>query len=134
MRYLLLISADEERAEKAMAAGDFGGSTAWLADLQRRGVLEVHDGLHPSPTATTVRVRGDEVLLTDGPFIEGREQIGGFALIDCRDLDEAIEIAAGHPAAGVRPGRDPARVAMSEGRAGSRRTRSGRTGDGWSPR
>ena len=50
------------------------------------------------PNATTVRVRGDEVLLTDGPFIEGREQIGGFALLDCRDLDEAIEIAAGHPA------------------------------------
>ena len=98
MRYLLLISSDEDKAAKAMAAGDFGGFADWLADLQRRGVLEVHAGLHPSPNATTVRVRGDEVLLTDGPFIEGREQIGGFALIDCRNLDEAIEIAAGHPA------------------------------------
>ena len=98
MRYLLLIGADEDVAEKAMAAGEFGGFTAWLDDLQRRGVLEAHEGLHPSPTATTVRVRGDEVLLTDGPFVEGREQIGGFALVNCRDLDEAIEIAAGHPA------------------------------------
>ena len=74
-------------------------------------MLEAHEGLHPSRTATTVRVRGDEVLLTDGPFIEAKEQIGGFALVDCRDLDEAIEIAAGHPAAAIgqveiRPVRD----------------------------
>lgn len=99
MRYLLLISADEEAPARSMAAGRFGGFAAWMADLERRGVLEVHAGLHPSPTATTVRVRDAEVLLTDGPFIEGREQVGGLALIDCRDLDEAIEIAAGHPAA-----------------------------------
>jgi hypothetical protein len=98
VRYLLLISADEETAEKSMAAGGFGDFPAWLADLERRGVLEAHEGLHPSPTATTVRVRDGEVLLTDGPFAEGREQVGGFALVNCRDLDEAIEIAAGHPA------------------------------------
>ena len=84
MRYLLMISSDEDLARKAMAAGDFTGFEAWLDDLERRGVLEVHQGLHPSPTATTVRVRDDEVLLTDGPFVEGRDQIGGFALIDCR--------------------------------------------------
>ena len=101
MRYLLMISADEELAEKVMAAGDFSGFEAWLADLDRRGVLEVHQGLHPSPTATTVRVRDDEVLLTDGPFIEGREQVGGFAIVDCQDLDEAIQIAAGHPATAI---------------------------------
>jgi hypothetical protein len=75
-------------------------------------VLRAHEGLHPSRTATTVRVRGDEVLLTDGPFVEAREQIGGFALIDCADLDEAIEIAAGHPATAIghveiRPVREP---------------------------
>lgn len=111
MRYLLLISSDEDKAAKAMAAGDLGDFPAWLAGLQRRGVLEVHAGLHPSPNATTVRVRDEEVLLTDGPFVEGREQVGGFALIDCRDLDEAIEIAAGHPAAAfgqveIRPVRE----------------------------
>jgi hypothetical protein len=99
MRYLLLIGADEELAGKTVP--DDGPSDAfwsWLDDLQRRGVLQAHEGLHPSRTATTVRVRGDEVLLTDGPFIEGKEQVGGFALIDCADLDEAIEIAARHPA------------------------------------
>ena len=101
MRYLLLISADEERAARAMAGGAFDGFSGWLDDLRARGVLEVHAGLHPSPTATTVRVRDDEVLLTDGPFIEGREQIGGLALIDCAGLEEAIAIAAGHPAAAI---------------------------------
>jgi hypothetical protein len=101
VRYLLLISADEETAERAMAAGDFADFGTWLADLQRRGVLEAHEGLHPSSMATTVRIRSGEVLLTDGPFVEGREQVGGFALVNCRDLDEAIEIAAGHPATRV---------------------------------
>jgi hypothetical protein len=97
VRYLLLISADED-AVPPLPAGSVGGFPAWLAELEARGVLEVHAGLHPSPTATTVRVRGDEVLLTDGPFIEGREQVGGLALIDVADLDEAIAIAAAHPA------------------------------------
>jgi hypothetical protein len=111
MRYLLLISADEETAQDAMRDGRFGTFKDWMADLERRGVLRAHEGLHPSPTATTVRVRDGEVLLTDGPFIEGREQIGGLALIDCADLDEAIEIAAGHPATAIgqveiRPVRD----------------------------
>src|SRR5258706_6045652 len=101
MQYLLLISADEETAEEAMRDGRFGTFSAWLSALTRRGVLRAHVGLHPSPTATTVRVRGDEVLLTDGPFLEAKEQIGGLALIERRDLDEAVEIAAGHPAATI---------------------------------
>ena len=101
MRYLLLISADEQTAQKAMADGGFGSFEDWYTDLERRGVLEAHVGLHESHTATTVRVRDGEVLLTDGPFAEGREQVGGLALINCRDLDEAVEIAAGHPASAV---------------------------------
>lgn len=101
MRYLLLISADEELAEQAISEGRFDSFSTWFADLERRGVLRAHEGLHPSRMATTVRVRGDEVLLTDGPFMEGREQVGGFVLVDCADLDEAIEIAAGHPATAI---------------------------------
>ncbi len=101
MRYLLLISADEENAARAMADGSFGDFGRWLDDLRERGVLEVHAGLHASATATTVRVRDDEVLLADGPFIEGREQVGGFAVVDGRALDAAIGIAAGHPAAAI---------------------------------
>ena len=98
MQYLLLIGADEGLAERSIAKGDLDSFTTWMDDLQRRGVLRVHAGLHPSSNATTVRVRDGEVLLTDGPFIEGREQVGGLALIECDDLDEAIEIAARHPA------------------------------------
>jgi hypothetical protein len=98
VRYLLLIGAEETQTEPTVDEGGFAEFEAWLADLQRRGVLVAHEGLHPSRMATTVRVRDGEVLLTDGPFIEGREQIGGLALVDCADLDEAIAIAAGHPA------------------------------------
>jgi hypothetical protein len=101
MRYLLLIGADEETAEEEMARGNFASFEDWMDDLQRRGALRAHEGLHKSATATTVRVRNGEVLLTDGPFMEGREQVGGLAVIECADLDEAIEIAARHPATAV---------------------------------
>lgn len=99
IRYLLLISADEDLAPDIVSEDGLRRFHEWLADLDRRGVLRVHEGLHPSRTATTVRVRDDEVLLTDGPFMETKDQIGGFVLIECADLDEAVEIAAGHPAA-----------------------------------
>jgi hypothetical protein len=101
MRYLVMISADEQTAPTAMEAPGLPDFDAWYADLERRGVLEAHIGLQDSPTATTVRVRDGEVLLTDGPFVEGREQVGGLVLINCADLDEAVEIAAGHPAAHI---------------------------------
>ncbi|GAB0102686.1 YciI family protein [Nocardia sp. JMUB6875] len=98
MRYVLLISADESRVDDVVSEEGLRDFRAWMDDLLARGVLTAHEGLHPSHTATTVRVRGDEVLLTDGPFLEAKDQIGGFALIEVEDLDEAIEIAARHPA------------------------------------
>lgn len=72
---------------------------SWVAEMQRRGVLCDLVGLRPSSDATVVRVRGDEVLLSDGPFTETKEQIAGFGLVECVDLDEAIEVASKHPAA-----------------------------------
>src|SRR3954469_23268238 len=98
MRYLLMISADETPVDEAVNEEGMKAFNAWMDDLVERGVIRAHEGLQPSRTATTVRVRGDEVLLTDGPYIEAREQIGGFALIEVENLDEAIEVAAGHPA------------------------------------
>src|SRR5512139_3654958 len=98
---MLLISADEDVVERTHLLDGMERFRAWMDDLERRGVLQVHEGLHPSSTATTVRVRDDEVLLTDGPFIEAKDQVGGFAVIDVADLDEAVTIAAGHPAAGI---------------------------------
>jgi len=59
-------------------------------EMQDAGVWVFGGGLHPPATATTLRPRGDEVLLTDGPFIEGKEHVGGFSVIDVPDLDAAL--------------------------------------------
>jgi hypothetical protein len=95
MKYMLLITGDETAAEHAD-----DGCGGWTEEMESRGVLRGGAGLRPPADATTVRVRDDQTLLTDGPFAESREQIGGFCMIECADLDEAIEIASKHPASG----------------------------------
>lgn len=95
MKYALLICGDESAAEHAE-----DGCGGWDVAMQERGVLVGGAGLRPPNEATTVRMREDTLQLTDGPFAETREQVGGFCMIDCADLDEAIEIASKHPAAG----------------------------------
>src|SRR4051794_4224077 len=101
MKYLLTIYADESRyatmtpADSAAlmeAYGKFG------TEAQAAGVLLGGEGLQPTATATTVRVRDGEAILTDGPFAETREQLGGYYLLDCADLDEANRRAAKTPA------------------------------------
>lgn len=94
MKYMLLICGDESAAAHADE-----GCGGWSEEMLRRGVLQGGAGLRPPADATTVRVRDDKVVLSDGPFAETKEQIGGFCLIECADLDEAIEVAAKHPAA-----------------------------------
>ncbi|GAA3397574.1 YciI family protein [Cryptosporangium minutisporangium] len=94
MKYVLLICGDETAAEHAN-----DGCGGWDSEMTERGVLYGGAGLRPPTDATTIRVRDGETLLTDGPFAETREQIGGICLIECADLDEAIEIAGKHPAA-----------------------------------
>jgi hypothetical protein len=96
MKYLLLICAEESIGAEHAADGCDG----WTEEMQRRRVLQGMAGLRPPSDATTVQVRADKVLLGDGPFAETKEQIGGFCLIECADLDEAVEVAAKHPAAG----------------------------------
>jgi hypothetical protein len=71
----------------------------WVEEMDGRGVRLHGNRLRPVADSTTVRVRGGEVLLTDGPFAESTEHIAGFDLIECADLDEAIEIASKHPMA-----------------------------------
>jgi len=102
MRYLLTIYGEEsgwndvtpEQSAQIMAAyGAFGEAA------QAAGVLLGGEGLQPTSTATTVRVRDGETLTTDGPFAETREQLGGYYLIDCKDLDEAIGWASKIPGA-----------------------------------
>src|SRR3954469_4689705 len=94
MRYLLMIAGDETAEEH-----QYDGCDGWGEDLARRGKIHGGGGLRPPSEATTIRVRDGEVLLTDGPFTEAKEQIGGYVVLDCDDLDEALEIAAKHPAA-----------------------------------
>ncbi len=97
MRYLLMICFDESEAATP-PPGIEAATIAWLEKVERQGVRKL-GSLRPVSDATTVRVRDGEVLLGDGPFAETKEQIGGFDLIECQDLDQAIAVAAEHPVA-----------------------------------
>jgi hypothetical protein len=96
MQYVLFICTDPD-ADPYDAALD--NVEEWWTDLNDRGKHLAGDRLRPVEDATTVRVRGGERLVTDGPFAETREWIAGFDVVEAADLDEAIEIAAGHPMA-----------------------------------
>ncbi len=100
MKYMMLVCVAEETGLSPEEAARVGPATeAWVEEMDRRGVrLEGHE-LRPVSDATTVSVRGGEVLIADGPFAETKEQIAGFDILECADLDEAIEVAAKHPVA-----------------------------------
>ncbi|NRQ40736.1 transcription initiation protein [Nonomuraea sp. NN258] len=96
MKYVLLIGLDECDVPEEIARHGCGG---WGAEMARRGVVRGGAGLGPAAQAVTVRVRDGDTLVSDGPFAETKDQIGGFVLIECADLEEAVEIAAAHPVA-----------------------------------
>jgi hypothetical protein len=100
VKYMLMLCSDMSFMSD-MEAAAMSGCGGWTEEMERRGVLRGTAGLRPASDATTIRVRGDDVLLTDGPFAETKDQIGGFSLIECTDLDEAIELASKHPWARV---------------------------------
>ena len=98
MRYMLLICGDESLVLTDEQNAEMQRDTvAWVEEMDGRGVRLQGNRLQELSTATTVRVRGGEVVLADGPFAETKEQMGGYDLIECADLDEAIEVAAKHP-------------------------------------
>ena len=104
MHYLLLIySSEAQEAEMKPAA--LGSLMAEYAEFTKgiiqSGQFKAADRLKPSSAATTVRVRNGQVATTDGPFAETREQLGGYYLVDAKNLDEAIAIAARIPGAKV---------------------------------
>ena len=103
MKYLLLVCWDGERMNEQdePASGDAGEpeSFPWLDDVQARGAWVTGDQVAPPRRARTVRVRDGKTIVTDGPFAETKEAIGGFDIVECGSLDEAVEIAAGHPIA-----------------------------------
>jgi hypothetical protein len=98
MQYMLMICGTEDAGPEPgldMAAA----TEAWVKEMDDRGVRLQGNRLRPVRDATTVRVRRSEVLISDGPFAETKEQMFGFDLIECADLDEAIEVASKHPVA-----------------------------------
>ena len=102
MQYLLLIYRNENYmtgmsdTDRQKLAGEYG---AYTQSIIQSGHFKAGDGLQPTTTATTVRVRDGKTMTTDGPFAETREQLGGYYLIEAKDIDEAIAIAARVPEA-----------------------------------
>jgi hypothetical protein len=101
MRYLLLIYNTEptEAVPADLMADEQAGYNAFTAAIRETGQFEAGEALQPTSTATTVRVENGRTITTDGPFAETKEQLGGFYLVECRDIDEAIELAARIPGA-----------------------------------
>jgi hypothetical protein len=99
MRYMLLIYGDETILDEAERQDCYRESAQLANDLKKSGHFLATAPLHLTPTATSVRVRGGKRLVTDGPFAETREQLGGYFLIDAENLDEAIAIAGRIPGA-----------------------------------
>lgn len=95
MKYMLLICGDGS-TPATPEASDVG---PWLEEMGRRGVRLHGSRLRPAGEAATVRVRHGELSVTDGAFAETKEQIGGYDVIECADLEEAVEVASKHPVA-----------------------------------
>jgi hypothetical protein len=102
MQYLLMIYRNEadlvkmDAAARQQMSAEYGTFTQ---SIIQSGHFKAGDGLQPTTTATTVRVRDGKILTTDGPFAETREQLGGYYLVEAKDLDEALAIAARIPGA-----------------------------------
>ncbi|MGA8217877.1 MAG: YciI family protein [Solirubrobacterales bacterium] len=100
MKYAFTIYRDENQRDSATPEQQQEVSRAYGAlteEMEQKGVLVAGEGLYPAATATTIRVRDGERGVTDGPFAETKEQLGGFYVLDVKDLDEAIEWAAKIP-------------------------------------
>ncbi|OFW66368.1 MAG: hypothetical protein A2Y74_03695, partial [Actinobacteria bacterium RBG_13_63_9] len=99
MKYMLLIYHDERALSEAERATCYAESAQLANELHSKEQYLAADPLHPTSMSTSVRVRNGKRFVTDGPFAETREQLGGYFLVDAKDLDEAIAIAARIPMA-----------------------------------
>jgi hypothetical protein len=98
MRYMMLIYTKESESATPEEMKEVAqGHWAVMDETNRRGLFRAADPLEPTGTATTVRVQNGKALVTDGPFAETKEQLAGYYILDCQDLDEALEWAARIP-------------------------------------
>ncbi len=105
MQYLLLIYSDEKMDASMSKAEQDAWMGEWFAyteELRNSGVSTAGEALHPTSTATTLRSKDGKVITTHGPFAETKEQLGGYYVLNCKDLDEAISWVSKCP--GVRTG------------------------------
>ena len=100
MRYMLLIY-NNERARETLSAEEKGKAHSsaldYIGEATQRGIFWAADPLEPTSTATTVRTQDGRMMITDGPFAETKEQLAGYFILDCKDLDEALEWASKIP-------------------------------------
>jgi hypothetical protein len=100
MRYMLLVYKDEKLWDE-MSVQDKGAifqeAAEFTEGLRPSGVYLGGDPLEPTSTATTVRMKGGKTVMTDGPFAETKEQLGGYSIVEAKDLDEVLAIVARHP-------------------------------------
>lgn len=101
MRYMLLLCGEEPASPPSQAELDAEMAEWWAFDseINQAGVVVSSEALQPTQTATTIRVKGDERIVTDGPFAETREVLGGYYVVDVPDLDTALDWAAKTPSA-----------------------------------
>jgi hypothetical protein len=103
MKFLMLVCWDAENMDAQTEPDPTDTpdeeSFPWLDDLQARGMWVTGDQLAPPRRARSIRVRDGKAIVTDGPFAETKEAVGGFDILECGSLEEAVEIAAGHPVA-----------------------------------
>ena len=100
MRYMILVCLGEDFQMGPQDQAEIGPATdAWVKEMDGRGARLFGSQLEGPERARTVRRKGSELLVTDGPFAETKEQIAGFDVLECTDLDEALEVAAKHPMA-----------------------------------
>lgn len=98
MKYMMLIYLDEKGLTEDQRDRCYVESAQYAQELSSKGKFLGASPLHPTSTATSIRMREGKALVTDGPFAETREQLGGYFLVDAQNLDEAISIASAIPA------------------------------------
>src|SRR2546423_15687302 len=106
MKYLMLVCVDPDLSDQDKQAEVVPDVEEWVDETDSKGIRLIGDRVRPESDATTVRVRGGQVLLTDGPYVETKDLIAGFDVLECADLDEAVAGASRHPMAwhgGIEP-------------------------------